>query len=282
MKKWLYFLGITLSCILFTISAHADVLFEPEDSFYQEHRSECTYVSRQFTANGPEGKVIVYESPESSKVVDTWENGHQATVAYTYEDKGGTVWGVCESGGWMPMEYMEVVYDNISFTEQHAADIKTQQGTLDKKEGEKINFWKYPGSEVSYEGEIWDTALSYEDVYEDSEGHQWGSVVYYYGYRDVWVCIDQPTADFQQLYPNGAPQGNTTDKDSAEGSEVSKTDGNNQDIKDTDNPGSSSRESRIEPKKDYGTMILAAVLVGCVVLVTLLLLLLLKKRKTGL
>ena len=87
---------------------------------------------------------------------------------------------------------------------------------------------------------------------------------------------------FQQLYPNGAPQGNTTDKDSAEGSEVSKTDGNNQDIKDTDNPGSSSRESRIEPKKDYGTMILAAVLVGCVVLVTLLLLLLLKKRKTGL
>ncbi|MCI9005811.1 MAG: hypothetical protein HFH39_11390 [Lachnospiraceae bacterium] len=282
MKKWLYFLGITLSCILFTISTHADVLFEPEDSFYQERRSECTYVSRQFTANGPEGKVIVYESPESSKVVDTWENGHQATVAYTYEDKDGTVWGVCESGGWMPMEYMEVIYDNISFMEEHAADIKAQQGTLDKQEGEKIIFWKYPGSEDSYEAEAWDTPLGYENVYEDSEGHSWGYVGYYYGYKEVWVCIDQPTADFQQLYPNGAPQGNAADKAETEGSQVSKTDGNNQDIKDTENPDSSSQEGRIEPKKDYGTMILAAVLVGGVVLVTVLLLVLWKKRIRGL
>ena len=272
MKKLVYVLSALISCMFFTAPVQADVIFEPEDSFYQSHAKDCEYVSRQFTANGPEGKVIVYESPESPEVVDTWENGHKVTVSHTYEDKDGVLWGVCESGGWMPMQYMEVVYDNISFMEEHAAEIKEQSGRLDGQAGEKIYFWKYPGSEVAYKASIQAEPPSYEQVYEDSQGRQWGYVVYYYGDRDVWVCMDQPAADYGQLYPQGAPKESLKDGEEEEPTEASSAEEGGQDNEGQDTPG------RIQPKRENGSIILAAALVAIVVLVTAALLVVLKRK----
>lgn len=262
MKKWIYLLGAAISCMLFTITPKADVVFEPDDSFYHAHALECTYVGRQYTANGPDGQVSVYESPQSPKTVDTWQNGRQETVYFTYEGQDGITWGVGQDGGWVPMEYMQVVYDNISFMEEHEAEIKSQGGTLESQpKGSKIYFWKYPGSQVNYEGSIEDGPLSYEKTYEDSEGNSWGYIGYYYGYRDVWVCIGQPTADYGQIYPQGAPeeslQENRQDKSSQHTQEGAQ---------------------RIEPKRDYTMAVWAAVLVIAVMAVTVLLLALLKKK----
>ena len=261
MKKWICLLEAIICCMLFSVTPKADVLFEPDDSFYHAHASDCTYVGRQYIANGPDGKVIVYESPQSPEAVDTWQNGQQETIYFTY-DQEGVAWGVGQDGGWVPMEYLQVVYDNISFMEEHETEIKSQSGSLESlPKGTQIYFWKYPGSQVTYEGSIEDNPISYDKVYADSEGKNWGYINYYYGHREVWVCIDQPEADYEQLYP----QGNGEDERSSEG----QADSSQHTEDDT---------QRIEPKRDYTMVLWAAALVIAVAAVTVFLLVLLKKK----
>ena len=51
------FRGILLASLLavsLAAPAAADVIWEPEDSFYQKHAEECQLLQRSFYANGPE------------------------------------------------------------------------------------------------------------------------------------------------------------------------------------------------------------------------------------
>lgn len=264
MKKYLCFLG-TLICFMFcTLSVRADVIWEPRDSFYEKNASACTYINRCFTANGPDGVVILYESPESPKVVTTWENGFEAYISHTYKDTNGVLWGVYEESrqsGWMPMDYMEVVYDHISFKEEYGGEITEQEGSLEEQyRGQDVYVWSYPGAqEPSYAMPLTMERLpDYTSVYTDEAGHTWGWVGYYYGSRNHWFCIDQPTADYGQLYPEGGPQ--IGRKESVQ----------------PKHPGG----SRIVPGGKDSSMAVAAVLVLLVVLVTAALLVI-WKRKTG-
>lgn len=209
MRRWVIFLVGSFCCMLWALPVQADLIWEPQDSFYEEHSSECEYVSRIYTANGPDGEVILYESPVSARVVDRWENGFTAYISFTYKDGSGTVWGVYgESGartGWMPMEYMDVVYDSISFEEEFAADIAQQSGELDGQYlGRNVWFWSYPGDAEGYESEIRDHVPEYYMTYADSQGRTWGKVGYYFGHRNFWICLDQPDAAFDALYPDGS------------------------------------------------------------------------------
>ncbi len=79
MRKLICVLGAVICFMSCAVSALADVIWVPEDSFYVEHASECTYEGRTYTANGPDGVVILYASPQSSQKIDTWENGHIST-----------------------------------------------------------------------------------------------------------------------------------------------------------------------------------------------------------
>ncbi|MDE6169306.1 MAG: hypothetical protein K2G28_12715, partial [Acetatifactor sp.] len=128
--------GILCCCGLWAMSVRADVIWEPMDSFYEKHSSECTYVNRQFTAKGPDGKVILYKSPILPEQVAVWENGYQAYISFTYKDSHGIVWGIFEGEngmtGWMPMAYMEAVYDSISFQEEFEDEIQDHIGELDE------------------------------------------------------------------------------------------------------------------------------------------------------
>lgn len=216
-KKVFSVVAAALCCVLGTLSVKADVIWEPMDSFYSEHSSECIYVNRQYTANGPDGKVILYVSPEVPEPVDVWENGHRAAISFTYEDKEGIVWGIYDDydgmTGWMPMDYMEVVYDSIAFREEHAAELVKQSGELEGvPQGEEFRFWEYPGSQEYYTQPMNDYAPEYYCVYTDESGHRWGCVGYYFGIRDVWVCLDEPSADYAQL--TGASEDGGTAADS--------------------------------------------------------------------
>lgn len=263
MRKLNYLLAALACCVLCSFPVRADVIMEPMDSFYEEHSEECSYVGRAFTANGPDGKVFLYKSPELPEVVDTWENGYEVYIQFAYEDRDGVLWGVYDdySGtvGWMPMDYMELIYDSISFQEDHAEEITDQRGTLGGTYlGEAVFLWKYPGSE-EYEPVQEEAGLpDYNRVYEDGEGHRWGLVNYYFGCRNVWVCIDAPTADYGQLYPDGAPQ-----------TEIRPADSDSDARNGTD---------RIVPKADKGVMGLAIILVLSVAVATAVLLLVLRKR----
>ena len=272
MKKWICLLGM-MTCFLFcTISVHADLIWEPQDGFYEKHSSECTHVNRQFIADGPDGVVILYKSPESAEETARWENGYQTWISFTYEDEQGIVWGFPsesdEKSGWVPMEYMKVVYDSISFMEEHSSQIEKRDGFLDESYKDDIIYlWKYPGSDggSSVNMQNWEHMPDYSSVYVDEEGRSWGYVGYFYGYRGLWICLDNPTAEYKELYPNGAPQYGAEDDKEIKGGEIQATE--------------NLSTERIKPQTNQRTIVVMIVLVAAVVLVTIALLVMLKKRK---
>lgn len=209
MKKSICVMSLFICFMLCVVPVRADVIWEPQDSFYEEHTSECIYEGRSYTANGPDGVVILYESPQSSRQIDTWENGHKVYISFTYEDKQGRLWGVCEEdrkSGWVPMAYMDEIYDNVSFAREYVAEIQEQDGTLDERYmGEDIYLWDYPASPYQSAMTVSDHLPDYHRTYEDSAGHLWGNVGYYYGHKDVWVCLDAPDAGMDALYPDTVP-----------------------------------------------------------------------------
>lgn len=281
MKKFICLLGMMTCFLLCTILVHADVIWEPDDDFYEKHRSDCTHVGRQFIADGPDGVVILYESPTSDKEVATWENGHQVWIAFTYEDGQGVVWGFPSEGernsGWMPMEYMKVVYDSISFVEEHSSRIDEQSGCLDESyKDDKIYYWKYPGSDEgdSISMQNWDYMPDYSSVYTDEEGRSWGYVGYFYGYRGIWICLDNPTAEYEELFPNGAPQVGIKDD-----AEIKKETLNEEIQSEETQTAENLNTERIKPQTNQRTIVVVIVLVAAVVLVTIVLLVMLKKRK---
>lgn len=191
--------------------AKADVIYEPVDSFYEAHREECDYVDRSYTANGPEEAVTVYKSPESSKVITTVENGTELYISYSYIDERDIIWAFYEDWdndlrGWMPMEYLTVIYDHISFAEEYRDSIVEESGCLDESyDGQTVYFLNYPGSTSFTESVVGDGNLpEYSSVFVDEEGCKWGFVNYYRGIRNSWICLDMPTSDPGTLYAQGA------------------------------------------------------------------------------
>lgn len=267
MKKWLCAIGAFLLSMVCVRPVYADVINEPRDSFYERHAEECEYVNRAFTANGPDGKVIFYANPESAKVTATWENGNTAWITFTYQDGDGISWGVVENTGWVPMDYMVVVYDSISFAEEYAEVIESERGTLDKQYAkEELYLWEYPASSEGYsmDSEFTKEYLpEYTGVYVDEAGRRWGNVNYYYGLKNVWICIDAPTADLEELYPDGnVPQRGEALEESPE-------------MQDTSVEQST---ERIVPRTNHRVVLLAVALVLLVVVITAVLLVVLKRR----
>ena len=207
---------LVLACPL---TAQADVIYEPEDSFYRNNYESCTYVNRAYTANGPDGSVTIYKSPVSAKVLWTISNGSAIAVSYSYTDADGTVWALCEDydndrRGWAPMDYLNVIYDNVSFWEEYGETFLDEEGQLDSKfAGETIWFWRYPGSPDGIDhviGEYEEYFPTYDSIYVDEDGRSWAYIMYYFGVRQVWICLDDPTADYDTLFPDGAPLVATT------------------------------------------------------------------------
>lgn len=257
---------VMIACMSISLCARADMIWEPQDSFYEKHASECNYVNRLFEANGPDGKVILYQSPEMPIEKGSWENGYRAYISFVYTDSEGVEWGIYDNdaklSGWVPMAYMEVVYDSISFKEEHSAEIVEQQGELDSKyHGEEIYLWKYPGSEEGQAFQVTDYPPSYQSVYVDAEGRSWGCIGYYFGIRDKWICLDQPAADFDQLYPEGIEKPGESRNVSSEREQPEK-----------------GETERIVPKMNDRTVIIAVIMVTVVVLATAVLLVIIKRR----
>ncbi len=262
MKKWKCFLGIIVCWMFCGFLVNADIIYEPPDYFYETHSSKCEYLNRAFTANGPDDVVYIYKSPESPQIMETLKNGTIVRIYYTYQDSSAISWGICDDG-WVPMEYMEVVYDSISFAEEYAADIANQDGVLDEQYmGQTVYLWTYPGAsscaEILAEGHM----PQYNKKYIDKEGRSWGNIGYYYGIRNRWVCLDFPTQDFDALFPDGAPQaGSTIKEESMQSAETEQ------------------ESKRIVPKPNHGMVILTTVIVLGVILVTMILLVLMKQSR---
>ena len=192
----------------------ADVIIEPSDSFYAKHREECQHWQRGYLAWGPDDSVTVYRSPESAAVVRELPNGTEVWISYVYTAPDGIQWGFCDYyaddswTGWLPMDHLLLKYDSISFREEFAPRITEETGTVEAPTEGRIHFWGYPGSDTliaAMEPEA-DYLPEYLLTFTDDSGRKWGYVSYHMGLRDVWVCLDDPTADYDTLYADLAPQ----------------------------------------------------------------------------
>lgn len=210
-----------------SVPALADVIWEPRDSFYEKHSEDCVYLGRYYTASGKKGVVDVLKEPGSKTIVATINNGNVFYVSFTYVDGKGAEWGVVEfnpdgSGnlaetdystavtGWISMTDLTVVYDYISFAEDHRAGFKPYTGDYSEfKSGGPVVFWTYPGSGVvALEEDEFEFNDYFEilDTYTDEENRLWGFVGYYYGIRNVWICIsDLSGAGIEKAPPSALP-----------------------------------------------------------------------------
>ena len=255
---------VLLCAMVLPFGASADVIYTPFDSFYEENHDVCDYVNRSFTANGPNGDVTLYESPESAKEKAVIANGEPLYVSVIYTDADGITWGCAEQWdndiiGWAPMDYLTVVYDGISFDEEFGHLFEEKEGELSKEYwGKTIYFWKYPGSQDYIDFEIWEDAsiLVWYEVYTDADGRTWGKCPYHYGIRGYWINLDDPTADFATLYPE-TPETAPVTEPTEPHDEV----------------------AEIVPKENWQTKIIVTAAVAAVVAVTAALLCVLKKEK---
>lgn len=230
MKRRFFALTLALAMIFaLALTAHADVIYMPVDTFFDSHMGDCEYVNRSYIANGPGGKVTFYTSPENSTLEGTVPNGEYVYVSYIYTAPDGLRWGCAELwddwkttlDGWVPMDYLVKIYNSTDFWNEFGDRI-TDEGGMLSPSAEPVYFWSYPGSE-SMEA---DMALEeeylpeYWGTFVDDAGRKWGYIGYYMGIRDCWVCLDALTADYDTLYAHHAPQAVTEYEITEPGEEI--------------------------------------------------------------
>lgn len=188
---------------------YADLIFEPNDSFYQKNSESMKTLRREFTANGADGNVTVFSNPTSKKKDVTFENGTIFFVSFTYTSTLGTKWGIIEyprkdnsnvtisnrETGWVKMDDLKLVYDNISFSEDHKDEFTNYNNEFDAiKDEENLLLWTYPGSGVIKRTFIInpDTYPVFDHTYTDENDRVWGYISYYMG-KGGWLCFSAPS-----------------------------------------------------------------------------------------
>ena len=201
-KRFLIFLLVFFLFVpAFIVSA--DLIIEPDNKFFLQHRNDCVYLGRNFYVNGEGGSASVKNEPGDGKGFDVIENGETVYIKYSclYE---GDYWGLFSNYsdktsnfiyGWIQLDQLLVQYDYISFEEEHQKEFYQYNG--DYAEIKKTNsaiIWPWPGADAPlWTVEDWDTDNFYvSHAYKDKDGREWGFVTYLYGSRNVWICLSDP------------------------------------------------------------------------------------------
>lgn len=189
--------------------AFADVIWEPENDFYSSRSNECEYVNRDYYANGENGYLEIFSKP-GGKSLGFAENGELFHVQFSYV-AGSDIWGLAEYGedgdklesrgdgdsstGWFKLDDAELKYDSQSFREDHEADFTDFDGDYTYLlNTNNIVIWTFPNSGKTC-GNLDGISEDFEiqSVYTDLDGLEWGYVSYYYGTKDFWICLSDPT-----------------------------------------------------------------------------------------
>lgn len=212
MKKKFFKSLLGLCCCLIlaaagAVSAAADIIYTPTDSFYFAHSGSFRNEVRVYTADNEENQTAVWKTPDAIQMVVQVENGTTLSVQYVYTDNSGREWGDISGfsyngktydSAYVPLDTVTVIYDSISFTEEHQSELRLYSGEFaDYTIRSRLVIWKYPNAESKYDlDDLTDfncNDLSFDYIYVDGSGYIWGYTSFYYrGHYDGWICISYP------------------------------------------------------------------------------------------
>ncbi|MCL1914606.1 MAG: hypothetical protein FWG10_12220 [Eubacteriaceae bacterium] len=187
--------------LLHPAAIRADVLFEPDNSFYSRNAKDCVSLNRSYYANGSEGYIILLNEPKGNHDVAILTNGKSIYIMFTYVSNG-KLWGITEfyddSGrtlsGWVLMSELYAKYDYIEFEHEYGSQFYAYVG--EGAVGE-IVLWTWPGSgdvrRVFNTANNGNSPLVPYQVYKDPDGREWGFIGYLYGSHNVWFCLSDPS-----------------------------------------------------------------------------------------
>lgn len=197
-RKLLALLTALLLLAAMAAPAFADVLWMPRGNVSYDYDG---VLNRAFLANGGDGYVTVYTAPNSMSKVTNLANGTRFYVVYTREEKDGSLWGlgyeavIDGAEGWVPLADMALIYDYISFEEDHSHEFQAYDGSGDDLT--QACTYSYPGgvylsTAKCMDGGAYTFAEGFQNLYTDEDGLRWSYIGYYYGLRNFWICIDDP------------------------------------------------------------------------------------------
>lgn len=221
MKKLISLLLCAVLALALCMPAMADIIWEPDDDFYMEHRDECARVESDYEAVSA---VNAMKSPVERKTAASIETGTVVYISYVWHGEHAD-WGYTENyNGWVPLNFMRRLYNAADFAAEHAEEFVERAGSVSRAEHDTICFYTFPGSgeiEMSIAPADFDWAEddpAYYEVWTDAEGREWGHVGYYYAIRG-WVCLSDPEADDlpadAPYYAEPAPDISDTSSDSS-------------------------------------------------------------------
>ena len=201
-QRLLSLLLLLVLAIALAVPAAADVIWEPDDAFYNRHRDQCTYEHRVYELAGYGDSVQLWSAPDG-RVREELPNGTRGTVQFRWSGSGvewGYIYGLSgdwEKGGWIPMGDLTLVYDSQEFIADHADEIVT--GDPVPVEFHSAMLYSYPGGPAAYvlneDARYMPFSDVFSTVYTDEDGLLWGHIGYYMGTRDYWVCLDDPMSE---------------------------------------------------------------------------------------
>ena len=215
MRKCIIALIAVCFLLMPIFTAYADLLIEPENDFYAQHRNQIIYLGRSFLANGANGFTTVKKEPGSKNEIAKLHNGEVTYVQYSCLFNG-EFWGILThvgtssngKTGWVRLDEMLVLYDYVAFEEDHFNEIYYYNGDYNEiQENRSAIAWPWPGADAP----LW----TFEDLdmnsfrasyaYKDNEGREWGFVTYLFGSRNVWFCLSDPLNRDMPVF-NPAPE----------------------------------------------------------------------------
>ena len=227
MKKLL--IPLICLCLMFalTLTASADILWEPYTNDYYDYKKVETVAAAYMVPDGM--TVNLYESPERAVILTTWQPGTRVYVGFRQEVNGeswgvGYAYGDYENEGWFRLGRLQKEYSSDDFMSTYGAECLPGDGivlTEDDITG-TVYTWSYPGSGVgagnipaeAVGGDYNDGVISFHTIYTDPDGGHWGHVGYYMG-RVGWVYLDDPCAEEAPLFPQ-SPASTVTDSSPTE------------------------------------------------------------------
>jgi len=210
MKKLILALMVVFLLAGSSQAVYADVVVEPDNTFFDKYYTYMVPLDREFIVNGEAGYTQAQSAPNKQNVIGTFQNGHKCYITYSclYD---GEYWGISYIGeigyGWFRMDDLLVLYDETAFEKEHAAAFYDYTGGMEEiLEAGSVIIWEWPGSGVTlYTLDIFEgDNFSISRAYTDGNGLEWGYLDFFG--RGGWVCVSDPmNYDLPALDPMPAP-----------------------------------------------------------------------------